>query len=116
MSERKLCPICHQRPVAINRHVAERVYYRKVCDVCSRLGKKIRPDNPAWLKSGYAKKDRCEKCGFKAKHPEQLGVFYIDGNLKNNNWANLRTVCLNCQIDVRKTNLPWRASPLLPDV
>lgn len=115
MTDRKLCPVCRQRPVAINCIKNEKTYYRKVCDVCSRKGKQLRPVPPAWVRSGYKKKPHCEKCGFKAKYPEQLGVFYVDGNLKNNNWSNLKTICLNCQQEVYKSRLPWRESPLEPD-
>ena len=112
---RPICPICTQRPVAIN-YIKEGVtHFRKICDSCIRQGKQLKPIPPGWIKAGYRKKDRCEHCGFKAKYPEQLGVFYLDGNLKNNNWANLRTVCLNCQHEVRKSNLPWKQSPLTPD-
>jgi hypothetical protein len=101
--------------VAINYRRGDITHYRSQCDICIRLGKKLRPKNPGWLRSGYTKKQACEKCGFKAKYPEQLGVFYIDGNLKNNNWLNLKTVCLNCRQEVHKSRLPWRESPLKPD-
>lgn len=115
MQERKLCPTCGQRPVAVNCVKNDQRYYRKQCDVCLRVGKKVRPDIPAWTRSGYTKKSVCEKCGFKAKHPEQLGVFYVDGNLKNNNWLNLKTICLNCQQEVYKSRLAWKQAPLVPD-
>lgn len=115
MQDRKLCPVCHQRPVAINCIKNNKTYYRKICDVCSRQGKKIKPKPPAWALTGYKKKPQCEKCSFKSKYPEQLGVFYIDGNLKNNNWVNLKTVCLNCQQEVYKSRLPWKQETLTPD-
>lgn len=70
---------------------------------------------PAWARSGYKKKPHCEKCGFKAKVPDQLNVFCVDGNLKNNNWTNLKTICANCTIEVAKSKLPWKASPVVPD-
>jgi len=114
MTPRELCPGCHQRPVAINCRKKDKIYYRKVCDVCAREGKKIRPAAPAWFRSGYRKKPQCERCGFKAKFPEQLGVFYLDGNLKNNNWLNLRTACLNCQQEIYKNKLSWKAAPTTP--
>lgn len=115
MNDRPLCPSCNHRPVAINCRIGKKTYYRKVCDVCSRKGTKKRIPPPAWHLAGYTKKQVCEKCGFKAKYPEQLGVFYLDGNLKNNNWLNLKTVCLNCATEVNKSKLPWRAAPLKPD-
>ena len=115
MSERKICPTCNQRPVAVNCHRGDKIYYRKVCDFCSRAGKKDKKI-PAWVKSGYKKKLSCEKCGFKFKFPtEQSAVFYLDGNLKNNNHFNLKTVCLNCVQEVHKSRLPWKPGPLIPD-
>jgi hypothetical protein len=112
---RNLCPTCNQRPVAVN-YIREGVtHYRRMCDVCARLGKKIKPKPPAWFVSGYRKKPQCERCSFKFKHPEQSGVFYTDGNLKNNNWINLKTICLNCQQEVYKSRLPWKQGPLVPD-
>jgi hypothetical protein len=112
--ERKICPTCNQRPVAVNCHHGDRVYYRKVCDVCSRAGKKHR-EIPAWYKTGYRKKPACERCGFKFKLTEQSAVFYADGNLKNNNHFNLKTVCLNCVHEVHRSKLPWRQGHLVPD-
>ena len=117
MNIRKLCPTCNSaRPVAINCHIGEKIYYRKQGDVCLRGERKIKPTAPSWFKSGYRKKSACEKCGFKAKYPEdQLRVFYLDGDLRNSNWANLKTVCLNCQQEVHRLKLPWREAVLVPD-
>lgn len=42
------------------------------------------------------KKDKCEDCGFFATHSCQLDVDHIDGNHKNNNPFNLKTLCANC--------------------
>jgi hypothetical protein len=83
--------------------------------MCLRRGVRTKPAIPAWAKSGYVKKPHCEKCSFKARYPEQLGVYYIDGNLKNNNHFNLKTICLNCTQEVQRSRLPWRQSPLTPD-
>ena len=111
---RKVCPACNQRPVAINYIKEDITHYRSVCDVCARAGRKDKKI-PAWYKSGYRKKPSCEKCGFKFKFAEQSGVFYVDGNLKNNNHFNLKTVCLNCVQEVHKSRLPWKPAPLVPD-
>ena len=111
---RPTCPACLSRPVAVNCHKGDRVYYRKLCDQCIRHGKTSKIP-PAWFKSGYRKKPQCEKCGFKFKFAEQSVVYYLDGNLKNNSHFNLKTVCLNCQKDVHKSQLPWKPSPLIPD-
>jgi len=42
------------------------------------------------------KKKYCEECGFVAIHKVQLDVDHIDGNHKNNDISNLRTLCRNC--------------------
>ena len=42
------------------------------------------------------KKDRCERCGFVPLHTGQLDVDHIDNNHKNNDPANLQTLCKNC--------------------
>jgi hypothetical protein len=85
---RPLCPTCNARPVAVNCHHSETTYYRRQCDACLRIGKKLKPKAPAWAISGYKKKERCELCNFKAKHIKQLFVYHVDGNLKNTNAFN----------------------------
>lgn len=115
MHNRKLCPICNHKPVAVNYIKNGVTHYRTTCDGCNRAGVKKSKTIPSWARSGYKKKPHCERCGFKAKYPEQLSVFYVDGNLKNNNWVNLKTICLNCQQEVYKLRLPWKQGPLAPD-
>lgn len=115
MDHRPMCPTCNARLVAINCKKNDITYYRKQCDSCLRKGKKLKPKPPAWALSGYKKKPHCEKCGFVAKHQEQLQVFYVDGKLNNNNWANLKTICANCAVEVNKSKLPWKPGPILPD-
>ncbi len=111
---RNLCPTCSNRPVAINYVKNGVPHYRKQCDACLRKGKKIKAKSPAWALSGYKKKANCEKCGFVAKHTDQLQVFHVDGKLKNTAWPNLRTICANCAIEVYKSKLPWRPG-ITPD-
>lgn len=113
---RPTCLLCHQNPVAINYTSNGKIRYRKVCNSCSRKGKKLKPVPPSWFKSGYRKKPGCEKCGYRAKFPEkQLTVFHLDGNLRNTDSINLKTVCLNCRVEVSASKLPWRESPIIPD-
>ena len=115
MLKRDLCPNCHNNPVAVN-YIRDGIrHYRNSCATCIRIGRKLKPEPSAWAKSGYKKKPQCEKCGFKFKLPEQSNVFYVDGNLKNNNWLNLKTICLNCQQEVYKSKLSWKPSPIVPD-
>ena len=111
---RSLCPTCNARPVAINCVKNNKTYYRKQCDVCLRKGKKIKAKPAAWVLSGYKKKSQCEKCGFIAKHSDQLQVFHLDGKLKNTAWANLRTICANCAVEIYKSKLPWKPG-IIPD-
>lgn len=112
---RTTCPACKIRLIAINYVKKGKVHYRSVCDHCARIGKKPKPDAPTWLISGYKKKDYCEKCGFRAKHSEQMDVYYINGNTSDANWFNLRSVCTNCQIDIKKSKLRWKPSDITPD-
>lgn len=41
-------------------------------------------------------KDKCDFCGFIPIHNCQLDVDHKDGNNKNNEVANLQTLCANC--------------------
>ena len=115
MLERKLCPNCHRNPVAVNYIREGTTHYRNSCAACIRKGKKLKPEPPAWVRSGYKKKSACEKCGFKFKLVEQSIVFHVDGNLKNNDWPNLKTICLNCQQEIYKSRLPWKPAPIISD-
>ena len=116
MTERKLCPVCNQKPVAINYVREGHTYYRNVCSTCSRKGKKLKPQPPQWYKSGYRKKPQCERCGFGAELAEQqLLVYHVDGNLRNNDRSNLKTVCLNCRPMISKSRLPWKPAGIVSD-
>ena len=111
---RPLCNICRGNLVAINYYSGDKIRYRKLCASCLRKGKKSR-EIPAWVKAGYKKKLNCEKCNYKAKLASQIFVFYIDGNLKNNDWTNLRSVCANCRIELHSSKTTWRESTLVTD-
>ena len=112
--DRPLCTVCHGNPVAINYRTGDKLRYRKVCSSCSRKGKRSRT-LPGWVKTGYKKKLVCDRCNFKAKAINQMFVFHIDGNLKNNDWTNLRSVCANCRIDIANSKTTWRESSLVAD-
>lgn len=112
---RPICNNCQQRPVAINKYIGKKIYYRKLCDTCCRSTKKLKPV-PAWYKAGYRKKQICERCGFKAKFlDKQISVYHIDGNLRNTSTLNLKSVCLNCRIELAQSKLSWREHPIIPD-
>lgn len=115
MLKRELCPLCFENPVAVN-YVREGItHYRNSCASCIRKGRKLKKQPPAWARTGYKKKPQCELCGFKFKLPSQSNVFHVDGNLKNNNNFNLKTVCLNCTQEVYKSKVAWKPSPIVPD-
>jgi len=113
---RPLCPICKKRHVSINYYDKEKnVHYRSMCSVCNRAKKNLKPSKPRWLKSGYKKKKICDKCGFHSIYKEQIVVFHLDGNLNNTEISNLRSICLNCVIEVQKDELPWKQGDLIAD-
>ena len=109
---RRLCQKCQERPVAVNYYKDGQAMYRSICDHCSRGGKETRP---LWVVAGYKKKNVCEKCSYSSKHSEQFNVFYVDGNLTNNRFSNLKTVCANCQRILHKEGSKWKQGDLRPD-
>jgi ribosomal protein S27AE len=111
MTKRKLCPVCGEKPVAVNCHHGDRVYYRSRCDSCIRKSRRLKPRAPLWFKQGYRKKSKCDRCGFKSKSDRQMFVFHVDGDLQNVDWNNLKTVCANCQIDLFLNQSGWAMSP-----
>ena len=116
MLKRDLCPICNTNLVAVNYVKDSITHYRNSCSACIRIGRKLKKERPRWVLAGYKKKERCEVCNFKAKLPvKQLFVYHVDGNLKNCNSYNLKTVCANCRIELIGGALPWKPSPIVPD-
>jgi ribosomal protein S20 len=87
--ERGVCKNCGILPRAINYFKNNKVFYRKMCDSCSR-SKSNGPLVPQWIIQGYKKRTACECCGFKAEYKEQLIVSEISSKFS--------TVCLNCQM------------------
>lgn len=115
MEHRPLCPVCNEKPVAVNYIKEDVTHYRKMCDSCIRKGKKLKPLPPLWIKRGYRKKPQCEKCGFKFKFAEQSLVYHVDGNLNNCDHNNLKTICRNCSVELDKGRLPWKPAKVVPD-
>ena len=62
-----------------------------------------------------SKKSKCELCGFKAQNQLQLDVLFVDGNLRNTNNTNLKTVCANCQRLASIKRLGWKIGDLVAD-
>lgn len=115
ISMRPTCTACNQRPCSINYHRDGITHYRARCGVCISKNRKIKAPTPRWQLSGYKKKTTCDRCGFRSKYSAQLLVYHIDGSLHNNELRNLKTVCLNCVVEITKSDLPWRPGDLQPD-
>ena len=112
---RPLCKACNRNLAAVNCYQNGRVYYRSRCNACIRRSKKLTKQLTRWEQSGYKKKPACDKCGFRARHAAQLTVYHVNGNLNDCDVRNLRTVCLNCAVEVTKSDLPWRRGDLEAD-
>lgn len=114
--QRPLCQVCSANPCAINYKKDDTYHFRKLCAACNRQGKKLKPKPPAWVKAGYRKKSICEKCQYVAKFPDkQMTVYHIDGNLKNCSLINLKSICLNCRVELAHSRIAWKESPITPD-
>jgi group I intron endonuclease len=113
---RPICPTCNQRPRAISGYRNKKVVYRSQCGQCIAIANGKQPAKPRWELAGYKKKAVCDRCGFRSKYSAQLLVYHVDTNLNNCKAANLRTICLNCVVDIKKTDLPWRLGDLESDL
>lgn len=113
---RPICQACNQRPCAVNYHKDEVTHYRSRCETCLRKNRGLKSREPRWQQAGYKKKPACDRCGFKARHAVQLLVMHIDGNLNSVEFRNLRTVCLNCVADLKRSNSLWKPGDLAPEL
>lgn len=114
-SNRPICSVCNKNRCALNYYRGGVPHYRSKCDACGKKTKNIRPGKSSWELSGYRKKPTCDVCGFKSLYSSQLTVYYIDGDLTNNKYNNLRTVCLNCVEVVKRKEITWKRGDLTPD-
>jgi hypothetical protein len=112
---RPLCPVCKQKPCAIAYTKNDKTYYQNRCGACIKRGKKLKMPTPRWQLDGYKKKTSCDKCGFKARYSAQLIVFHVDGDMTNSSVRNLKTICQNCAVEIKRADLPWRPGDLQPD-
>ena len=113
MATRPMCKQCRGKPAAINYHKNNEIHYRSLCEHC--LHPERRGPVSTWRKSGYKLKLVCDMCGFKAIDKKQMTVMYIDGDLRNNNWPNLKSVCTNCAIEISIKGLGWKEDDVKPD-
>ena len=114
--QRPLCPACNQRLCAVNYYRDGVAHYRTRCEYCIKKQRRIKPPVPRWQAAGYKKKATCDRCGFKSKYSAQTLVYHVDGNQHNTAIPNLITVCLNCTVELKKSDLPWQPGDLLPDL
>ena len=114
--DRPLCKECKTKPRAYAYKRYDRIYWRSQCDTCIRkkAGKRV-GGVTALQRSGYEKHRKCELCGFKSQNKSQLDVLFVDGNLRNTNAVNLKTVCANCQRLGSTRRLGWRVGDLVAD-
>lgn len=110
--KRPLCKNCRKNFAAINYHKEGRVFYRSICDSCARGTTVLAP---RWLRAGYKKKNKCDRCGFANTNLEVFDVYHADGDLNNCAHSNLKTVCANCQRLLIKQGLGWKRGDLTPD-
>ena len=90
----KTRPMCQQcnvslaKPNGVSKHGFNQ--WHKYCASCAKAAYNSR--------FGYLlhKKNKCEKCGFVPEDKCQLDVTYKDGNKKNKDKSNLKTLCANC--------------------
>jgi hypothetical protein len=112
---RPICKVCNRNPCAANYYRNGVRHYRSKCEDCIRKKKEVKVKEPRWKKAGYSKKPTCDLCGFRKIHNSQMTVFHIDGNLNNNDYFNLRTVCLNCIEILKRRDTTWKQGDLEVD-
>ena len=88
---RKLCELCKSSLAKSNgKSIHGFTKWHKYCSTCSKAiyNKKY----------GYLleKKTICEECNFVPKDLCQLDLVYMDGNSKNKQSNNIKTICANC--------------------
>jgi len=114
--QRPLCATCKSKPRAYGYRKGSKIYWRSECDTCIRKSKNLRTNRaPKWLLAGYHKKVKCELCGFKSLHEQQMDVFHVDGDRNNTSVYNLKTICANCQRLKSTQELGWSIGDLEVD-
>lgn len=113
--KRPLCEACNRNLAAVNYIKEDVTHYRTRCDSCIRKKRNRKPTQPRWQTKGYTKKMICDRCGFRAKSKAQILVYHLDGNLNNSELSNLKSVCLNCSVEVVRLELPWMVGDLAED-
>lgn len=107
-----ICVICNKNK-QITCGICKRTGKRKYKGMCTTCSFKVRGfPNQKYYRLRYLldKKSYCENCGFIPTHSCQLDVDHIDGNHKNNNPSNHRTICANCHRLKTYINKEWDKS------
>ena len=112
---RPICQVCQRNQAAINGYHNGKIYYRSRCGACIRRHKRLPRTFTRWERSGYEKKSYCDCCGFRAKYAAQLMVYHVNGDLNDCDARNLKTVCLNCSIELVRSDSIWRRGDLEED-
>jgi len=97
--DRPVCTRCNIRLVRKNKiSCLGFQLWKKYCRTCEKIIYNLPYKKGGDRKLGYmaSKGNKCEICGFIPKHPCQLDVDHIDGDVKNNDPNNLQTICANC--------------------
>lgn len=110
-----MCKACRHNLAAINCRHNGKIYYRSRCNACIRKNRRLPRQQPLWKQRGYEKKPLCDRCGFRARYSAQLVVYHVNGDMRDCDLTNLRTVCLNCVMEVNQSDLPWRRGDLEED-
>ena len=112
--ERPICQHCQSRPAALNYVRNGKRHYRSRCLACIDAVKREHSLEAQTLhKSGYQKRNTCDRCGFVSRHPSQVSIVFLDGNRLNVGRQNLRTYCANCVTEIAA--VPSSRSGLVPD-
>lgn len=115
LSKRPFCPKCNKHRCSINYWKGDIPHFRNICNDCGKKTARSKTKIANWEKAGYKKKNKCDLCGFVPIYPSQITVFYIDGNLNNASFNNLRSICLNCIEVVKKKEVNWKRGDLQVD-
>jgi hypothetical protein len=113
MPERKICSSCGVKLCAIANHRNGQTYYRNRCDQCYKQRKKPMPEG--WVRAGYKKKEKCEKCGHRFLHPNGSRIHYVNGDITDNHFFNLKTICLQCECYINNGVTKLKPDDLTPD-
>ena len=112
---RPTCPVCNQRPCAVNYVREDVTHYRSRCENCIRRNRALPRRRARWQTAGYQKSRTCDRCGLRARFTAQLLVYHADGRLDNVDLKNLRTICRNCEVEINRSDMTWSKGDLEPD-